>query len=108
MLVHGFFHYFARSLDWDKQIVSVTQRGMVAKSSITFLQGQHTFLCIQDPLDSKDNCARSVGQGTFARIVYEFERAYSLEYDALLQEVRSAAIRPSDEQREALQQVLEV
>jgi DNA polymerase sigma len=106
VLVQGFFHYFARDFDWDKHVVSVTQHGMVAKSSIAFHQGQHTFLCIQDPLDSKDNCARSVGQGTFARIVHEFERAYSLEYDALLQEARSAATRPSDEQREALKQVM--
>lgn len=45
-----------------------------------------------------------MGQGAFQRILHEFERAYSLDFDMLLQEARSAATRPTDQQREAIKQ----
>jgi hypothetical protein len=51
VLVHDFFHYFSRRFDWNRHVVSVTSGGLLLKSQVSFHQGQHTFLCIQDPLD---------------------------------------------------------
>lgn len=47
-----------------------------------------------------DNCARSVGQNTFVRLLEEFERAFSLDYDALLQETRAGATRSGGGQQQ--------
>jgi terminal uridylyltransferase len=57
-LTRGFFEYYSRHFSWDRQVVSVTLPGMVLKSSVAFHEGQQTNVCIQDPLDQSDNCAR--------------------------------------------------
>ena len=108
-LAHGFFLYYARQFQWDKHLVSVTRQASVAKSSIAFHEGQNTHLCIQDPLDPNDNCARSIGQGPCSRILAEFERASSLGCLTLLQQVRAAGAKSaSNLQRNALKQVCHV
>ncbi len=101
MLVQEFFRYFARQFQWSQHVVSVTSRGPVHKSSVCFHQGQNTCICIQDPFDLQDNCARSVGRNTYGRLLEEFQRAYSLDYDTLLQEARSGAPRSGGGQQDA-------
>jgi DNA polymerase sigma len=101
MLVQDFFRYFSRQFQWSQHVVSVTSRGPVHKSAVCFHKGQNTCICIQDPLDLQDNCARSVGRNTYERLLEEFERAYSLDYDTLLQEARSGATRSGGGQQDA-------
>jgi len=108
-LAQGFFLYYARQFQWDKHLVSVTSQAPVAKSSIDFHEGQNTLLCIQDPLDPNDNCARSIGQGPSSRILSEFERACSLDGLTLLQEVRAVGAKSASSlQRNASKQVCHV
>ena len=106
VLLQGFLRYYARRFQWDQHVVSITKHGTVSKASLAFHEGQHTQLSIQDPLDTRDNCARSVGPAAAARILDEFERAYSQGCYTLLQEVRELGTRhASNPSRNALKQV---
>ena len=90
ILLHGFFLYFARKFPWDSHVVTVTSPGPVAKSSVS-VRSVNTGVIIQDPLDEHDNVARNIGRKTKMAVMHEFERAYSLDFGALLHEIRSAA-----------------
>lgn len=106
LLLQDFFRYFGRQFEWDQHLVSVTRHGTVSKKTFAFHEGQHTGLCIQDPLDPFDNCARSVGPGAAEKILDEFKRAHALGCGAVLQQVREVGFRlASNPQRNALKQV---
>ena len=92
MLTHGFFKYFAREFPWDTHAVSVICQAL-PKSRLgeQIRSSKNTGIVIQDPLDEDDNCARNISMATKPRILREFERAFTLDLDVFLQEVRGAA-----------------
>ncbi|ETN40376.1 uncharacterized protein HMPREF1541_04653 [Cyphellophora europaea CBS 101466] len=96
-LLYQFFRYYAYEFDFDENVVSVRQGGLISKSSKGWHMLQDNRLCVEEPFNTSRNLANTADDTSMRGIHLELRRAFDLIVDGKVEECCAQYEYPPDE-----------
>ena len=76
-LLFGFFRHYGHEIDYEKDVISVREGGIVSKQSKKWHQLQNR-LCVEEPFNTSRNLGNTADDTSFRGVHLELRRAFEL------------------------------
>ena len=97
-LLFGFFRHYGHEMDYESNVVSVREGGLVSKQSKKWHQSQNR-LCVEEPFNTVRNLGNTADDTSFRGVHLELRRAFEMISKGKLDECCDSYIFPAFEEK---------
>ena len=98
-LLFGFFRRYGHELDYERNVISVREGGLISKQSKNWHQLQNNRLCVEEPFNTSRNLGNTADDISFRGLHLELRRAFDLICEGKLDECCEQYIYPEVEEK---------
>jgi hypothetical protein len=98
-LLFAFFRRYAHEIDYERNVISVREGGLISKQSKKWHLMQNNRLCVEEPFNTDRNLGNTADDTSFRGVHLELRRAFDLISSAKLAECCEEYIFPPHEER---------
>ncbi|MCJ1248096.1 hypothetical protein MMC30_005311 [Trapelia coarctata] len=98
-LLFHFFRRYAHEIDFDKNVISVREGGLISKEVKMWHLMQNNRLCVEEPFNTERNLGNTADDISFRGVHLELRRAFDLLSQAKLEECCEQYVFPPIEEK---------